>query len=198
MKINNTSLKNFSLTKAKGFTLIELVVVIAILGVLATVLITLIDPVDKINLANDTGAISQIRQLGSANDAYASQHSNSYTSGMATACTAAGAGLGIVSTNPASPGNFAGAVLDLCAAGEIKTATLTAPSGYAYLYWASASAGAFLSCNDTAVNCANAQFGVLLKSKKYTGQYATPYYVYSNGKGCIIGTAPTAANIPLC
>jgi len=175
----------------KGFTLIELIVVIAILGVLAVVLVTTIDPLDKINSANDAGVVSTIIQLGRANDGYAATHSNSYTSGMATACTAAGAGLAIAST---ATNNFAGAVFDLCSAGESKLSAIAAPSAsYTLYYFASSTQGSFTTCNDTAVNCVNGVFGVgPLQSKKNA---AKPYFVYVNGKSCFLAAAPTIASV---
>jgi len=173
----------------RGFTLIELIVVIAILGVLAVVLVTTIDPLDKINSANDAGVVSTIKQLGRANDSYAITHTNSYTSGMGTACTAAGAGAGTANTNT---NLFAGAVFDLCSAGESKLSTIAAPSAsYTLYYFASSNgSGAWATCNDTAINCNEGIFGVgPLQSKKN----ATKYFVYANGKSCFVAAAPTIA-----
>jgi len=173
----------------KGFTLIELIVVIAILGVLAAVLITTIDPLDKVNLSNDTGLISTITQLGKASDAYAAQHSNGYSSGMGTfpssVCTG-GAATAALATN-----TFAGSVYDLCAAGETKLSSITAPSAVYTLYYFTTPTG----CTDNANNCTGYAFAVgPLQSKKY----ATKYFMYSNGKSCTIASAPTQASIGTC
>jgi prepilin-type N-terminal cleavage/methylation domain-containing protein len=171
----------------KGFTLIELLVVIAILGVLAVVLLVVINPLDKINLANDTGLIATFTQLGRANDAYAAQHSNAYTSGQGTAtCTGAGATVS-VATN-----SFPGAVQDLCSAGESKFATIAAPSAAYTLYYFVTPTG----CADSANSCTGALFGVgPLQAKKYA---ANPYFIYTNGKSCFVAAAPTQATIGTC
>ena len=181
-------MKTAAQTLRKGFTLIELIVVIAILGVLAVVLITTIDPLDKINSANDAGIISTIAQLGKANDSYAATHSNSYTSGMGTACTAVGAGGATANTNA---NLFNGAVFDLCSAGETKLSAISAPSSSYTLYYFAGSASPWATCNDTAVNCSVAVFGVgPLQSKKNA---TLNYFVYANGKSCFKNAAPTIA-----
>lgn len=153
---------------AKGFTLIELLVVIAIIGVLAAVLIAVLDPIDKIRLSNDAGVISTIAQLGKSNDAYGVNHNNLYVPGGAT-------------------NTFAGAVTDLNTAGETKFTTLTAPTGYTYNYLPTTAA-----CTTAASTCTAYVFSVNLLSKKYT---ATPYYMWSNGKGCTFATAPVLTSV---
>lgn len=177
----------------QGFTLIELVVVIAILGVLATVLITLIDPIDKTNLANDTASISVIKQLGAANEQYASgQNSGGYSAGMGTTTCTTGAA---TANSIAATNLFGGAVFDLCGVGENKVGAVVLPTGYVGYYFASANAsGLYAACSDTgATKCLGGIFGVgPLKAKKYTAQ---PYFVVANGKQCTTATVPSSANI---
>lgn len=172
---------------SKGFTLIELLVVIAILGVLAVVLITVIDPLDKIRSGNDAGLISTVTQLGKANDAYAAGHANAYSSGQGTfpasVCTGGGA-TAAVATN-----SFAGAVYDLCASGESKQSSVTVPSSvYTFYYFVSPT-----GCTDNANNCTGNLFAVgPLQSKKYASKR---YFMWTNGYGCFINSAPTQASI---
>ncbi len=94
--------KGLALSKSKGFTLVELLVVIAVLGVLAVGLIATIDPIDKINAGNDAKVFSDLTLMSKAAEAYAASNNGTYP----TAAT-------IVSS------------------GELR-AIPTAPSGYTY------------------------------------------------------------------
>lgn len=62
----------------KAFTLVELLVVMGILAVLASGLIAVIDPVDKINLGNDSKVESDISQIITALQNYATQNNGVY------------------------------------------------------------------------------------------------------------------------
>lgn len=77
-------MKNLS---KKGFTLIELLVVIAIIGVLAAVVLVAINPAERIRQANDTGDRSNIGQIVTALEAYATTNSGSYPAVTGTAST---------------------------------------------------------------------------------------------------------------
>ena len=158
----------------KGFTLIELVVVIAILGVLAAVLVTVIDPLDKIKSANDSGVVSAIIQVGKANDSFAANNNNKYAQGGAS-------------------NNFTGLITDLNAAGEIKFTTLTAPTGYTYVYIPTP---ASCTAPSGATPCTTSVIYTNLLSKKYVTGANPSYYVYANGQGCTKlnqASAPTGA-----
>jgi len=149
--------------RSKGFTLIELIVVIAIIGILSAVLVTAIDPLDKINATNDAGVVSAIEQFGKADDTYAASHSNTYVGGATVNA----------------------ALTDLLAAGEVKTGTYTAPSGYTVGYVTTA------ACTTAGSNCVNYVFSVTnLKSKANT---AKPMFVWANGQGCYKATGAIVA-----
>lgn len=77
-------MKNLS---KKGFTLIELLVVIAIIGVLAAVVLVAINPAERIRQANDTGDRSNIGQIVTALEAYATTNSGVYPIGTGAAST---------------------------------------------------------------------------------------------------------------
>lgn len=183
-------MKKLLKTAQKGFTLIELLVVIAILGVLATVLLVLIDPVDKINLTNDTGVINTFTQLGRANDSFATQRSNGYSSGKGTATCVLGT-LAAGATN-----NFSGLLHDLCSTGEIKYSSVTNPgSNYTFYYFATPG-----TCTNAANDCSNSLIAVgTLMAKKYSRVSAVngQYFIYTGGKGCVVtnAAAPTAASV---
>ena len=63
---------------ARAFTLIELLVTIAILAVVASGVVAIIDPQDKIRQANDAKIQSDIGQLATALQAYATSHDAQY------------------------------------------------------------------------------------------------------------------------
>lgn len=62
-------------TLARGFTLVELLIVIALLGVIATVVIAAINPIEQANRARDAGYKADASQLLSAEERYFSAHS---------------------------------------------------------------------------------------------------------------------------
>ena len=55
---------------AKGFTLVELLIVIALIGVLAVAVLAAINPLEQLNRARDTGMESDASQLLAAIDRY--------------------------------------------------------------------------------------------------------------------------------
>lgn len=55
---------------ARGFTLVELLIVIALIGVLAVAVLAAINPIEQLNRARDTGMESDAAQLLSAIDRY--------------------------------------------------------------------------------------------------------------------------------
>lgn len=65
-----------------GFTLIELLIVIAILGIIIAAVIAGIDPVDKINAANDAKVQADIGAIGTAHEAYTTQHLGAYAANI--------------------------------------------------------------------------------------------------------------------
>jgi len=82
--------------------------------------------------------------------------------------------------------DFDTAVTELNASGDLKYDELDAPTNYTYYYFAPT------NCNTTPANCTSYVFGVNLESKKYA---STPYYIYANGKSCLIATAPTLTSV---
>lgn len=61
---------------AKGFTLVELLIVIALLGVIATIVIAAINPIEQANRASDAGMKADSGQLVSAIERYYTAHNN--------------------------------------------------------------------------------------------------------------------------
>jgi prepilin-type N-terminal cleavage/methylation domain-containing protein len=59
---------------AKGFTLVELLIVIALIGVLAVAVLAAINPLEQLNRARDTGMESDASQLLAAIDRYYASH----------------------------------------------------------------------------------------------------------------------------
>jgi len=62
----------------KGFTLIELLVVMGVLAVLAAGLVVAINPADKLKAANDAKVQSDISQIATAANAYATSKNGFY------------------------------------------------------------------------------------------------------------------------
>ncbi len=58
----------------RAFTLIELLVTIAVLAIVASGVVAIIDPQDKVRQANDAKIQSDIGQLATALQAYATSH----------------------------------------------------------------------------------------------------------------------------
>lgn len=75
---------------AKGFTLVELLIVIALLGIIATIVIAAINPVEQANRAADAGKKADASQLISAIERYYATH-NQFP-WQAASCTANGGG----------------------------------------------------------------------------------------------------------
>ncbi len=73
---------------ARGFTLVELLIVIALLGVIATIVIAAINPIEQANRAADAGMKADASQLLSAIQRYYASH-NEYPWNSCTgdACT---------------------------------------------------------------------------------------------------------------
>lgn len=76
LKVNLRHLND--LTKTSGFTLIELLVVIAILGILSSVVLIAINPAKRIAEANDSQMKSDLGQLQTALEAYATANGGRY------------------------------------------------------------------------------------------------------------------------
>jgi prepilin-type N-terminal cleavage/methylation domain-containing protein len=160
----------------KGFTLVELLVVIALIGILAAAVVVLIDPVDKVHQANDSKVQSDLGQVATALQSYATLHNGVY------------------------PGtDWATAIAALSTAGELKAVNLTAPGGYVPYAAATANAGAdvvvysnllskrYGTGNPAGGNCPN----VIPAGP----MYAYWFWNSTNGKSCgsCQNTVPTTA-----
>lgn len=78
---------------ARGFTLVELLIVIALLGIIATIVIAAINPIEQANRAGDAGKKADASQIVSALERYYASHnvfpwqSASCTTNGGTECT---------------------------------------------------------------------------------------------------------------
>ena len=82
----------------RGFTLIELLVTIGILAIVMAAVLAAVNPIDKINAANDSKVQSDIGQLATALNAYATSHNGAFpckavAAGCPNVVAADGAGL---------------------------------------------------------------------------------------------------------
>lgn len=93
MAISKKSIKAMATRLAKGFTMIELLIVIAVLGILAVAVLAAINPIEQINRGKDTGSRSDAEQLISAVDRYyASKGYYPWTTGASDTNTNTGVG----------------------------------------------------------------------------------------------------------
>lgn len=78
---------------ARGFTLVELLIVIALLGIIATIVIAAINPIEQANRAGDAGKKADASQIVSALERYYASHNvfpwqtTSCTTNGGTECT---------------------------------------------------------------------------------------------------------------
>jgi len=84
---------------ARGFTLVELLIVIALLGVIATIVIAAINPIEQANRASDAGMKADASQIVSAIQRYYASH-NEFPWQAAASCTTNG-GTGCTLTSDA-------------------------------------------------------------------------------------------------
>jgi prepilin-type N-terminal cleavage/methylation domain-containing protein len=64
-------LKLKKLMNAKGFTLVELLIVIAVIGILAIAVLAALDPIEQLKKSRDTGRLADARELVGAYQRYA-------------------------------------------------------------------------------------------------------------------------------
>lgn len=112
--------KGLALSKSKGFTLVELLIVIALLGALAIGLIAALDPVEMIRRGADTGTRNNTKTLFDAFTRYY------VAKGYMPWCSGVGNCTNVPSGTVAISGNALSGVTAAIAAGELKSTFQTA------------------------------------------------------------------------
>jgi len=172
---------------AKGFTLVELLIVIAILGVLAAVVLVAINPAEQLARGRDASRLQEVAQLGHSVQAYYTAQGallSTYTSGVApTAMTNANWQAILVATLDISSVVTSPAGGTACTVGAVPSSAQAGfcytESGTNFLVWGPAESG-------------------LYKGKaKCTAALPIPFFIYDSSQGkagvaCVAtaGTAP--------